>query len=102
MNVGGDQVGVSFVDVASEAGQGVESLSTQPAGEGLGVAQDSVGLQTGNVLESSMTNLERGEGWLSSDRVLHSITYLALQGREGWAAGGAVQQAGDGVGGLRL
>ena len=35
----------------------------------------------------------------------HSITYLALQGREGWAAGAGavvVQQAGDGVGGMRV
>ena len=40
-----------------------------------------------------------------SASVLHSMTYLALQGREGWAAtaaAGAVQQAGDGVGGLRV
>ena len=41
---------------------------------------------------------------VAGDRVLHSITYLALQAREGWAAaaGGGVQQASDGVGGLRL
>ena len=80
MNVRGHQVGVSLVDVPCEAWEGVESLPTQPAGEGVTVHQGSVGLQTGNILESSLTN-------------------LALQGREGWAAG-AVQQAGDGVGGL--
>ena len=104
LNIGGHQVGVSLVDVASEARQGVLCLPTQSAGEGLGVGQHSVGLQTGNSLESSLTNLRRGEGRLLTVS-LHTITYLALQSRVGGTGGGAaggVQQAGDGVGGLRV
>ena len=63
MDVRGHQVGVSSVDVSCEAGQGVQSLATQPAGEALRVDQDSVGLQAANILESSLTNL----GGLSGD-----------------------------------
>ena len=44
----------------------------------------------------------RGEVREGGERELHSITHLALQAREDWTAAGAVQQAGDGVGGLRV
>ena len=68
MTVGGCEVWVSFVEVACEAWHGVQGLTAQPAGEGGSVHQGSVGLQTGHRLESSMTNLGRGEvkwgeGW---------------------------------------
>ena len=42
LDVGGHQVGVGLVEVTGEARQGVQSLTTQPAGEGVGVGQHSV------------------------------------------------------------
>lgn len=101
MNVGGGEVCVSFVDVTCETWQGEQSLATQPAGEAGRVGQGSVGLQAGNSLESSLTNLARSEQSRGEVRV-EVETHLALQDREGRAAAAAVQQAGDGVVGLRV